>query len=328
MADLPTPHDTYFRALLSDLGRVRDFLRDHLPNDISGRLADSPPELVEGSFVDEALAGSQSDLLLKAGLVSGGDAFIYLLAEHKSYPDPGLPLQLASYMIRIWKRHAGTSAARLRALPPIVPVVVYHGEAKWTVAESLGDMIDADHPELDFLPGSGYIFRNLRAMDIAELSRNPALKAGFITLRQEALTFMAEIADSVPEGDDLRRQTMEYVLRVYDLGLEELRTILRNEGHNEMEALVGTIAETLLEQGEVRGLAKGEALGLAKGKALGLAKGKAESLLHLARVKFGDIPAARADEVRAADVATLDRWLETLIGADTLDEVFDPKRRH
>ena len=223
-------------------------------------------------------------------------------------------------MIRIWKRHAGTSAARLRALPPIVPVVVYHGEAKWTVAESLRDMIDADHPELDFLPGSGYIFRNLRAMDIAELSRNPALRAGFIALRREALAFMAEIAESVPKGDDLRRQTMEYVLRVYDLGLEELRTRLRNEGHNEMEALVGTIAETLLEQGEVRGLAKGEALGFAKGKT--------ETLLHLARVKFGDIPAARADEVRAADAATLDRWLEALIGADTLDEVFDPQRRH
>ena len=203
-------------------------------------------------------------------------------------------------------------------------MVAYHGEAKWTVAESLRDMIDADHPELDFLPGSGYIFRNLRAMDIAKLSRNPALKAGFITLRQEAMDFMAEIAESVPAGDDLRRQTMEYVLRVYDLGMEELRTRLRNEGHNEMEALVGTIAETLLEQGEVRGLAKGRA----QGEALGLAKGKAETFLHLAQVKFGDIPAARADEVRAADAATLDRWLEVLIGADTLDEIFDPRRRH
>ena len=83
MADLPTPHDTLFRALLSDPGRVRDFLRDHLPNDIAGRLADSLPELVEGSFVDEALASSQSDLLLKVELASGGPAFIYLLAEHQ-----------------------------------------------------------------------------------------------------------------------------------------------------------------------------------------------------------------------------------------------------
>ena len=352
MADLPTPHDTFFRALFSDPGRVRDFLRDHLPNDIAGRLADSLPELVEGSFVDEALAGSQSDLLLKVELASGGPAFIYLLAEHKSAPDPGLPLQLASYMVRIWKRHAGTSAARLRALPPIVPVVVYHGAANWTVAESLRDMIAADEAELDFLPGSGYILRSLRAMDIGELSRNPALKAGFITLRREALSFLPEIAESLPEGDDLRRQVLEYVLRVYSLDLGELRARLRAEGHNELEAIVGTIAETLLEQGEVRGLAKGEALGLAKGEELGLAKGeelglakgeelglakgeelglakgKAETFLRQARIRFGNVPAARADEVRAAHAATLDRWLEALVVADTLEEVFDPRRRH
>ena len=33
-----------------------------------------------------------------------------------------------------------------------------------------------------------------------------SLRAGFITLRQEALAFLVEIAESLPEGDDLRRQ--------------------------------------------------------------------------------------------------------------------------
>ena len=324
MAGLPTPHDRLFRALMSDPERVRDFLRDHLPNDISGRLADSPPEIVEGSFVDETLAGSQSDLLLKVRLAASGDAFVYVLAEAKSTPDPGLPLQLASYMVRIWKRHAGRSAARLRSLPPIVPMVVYHGSADWSVAGSLRDMIDADVPELAFLPGSGYILRSLRAMDIDALSRNAALRAGFITLRQEALAFLAEIAESLPEGDDLRRQVLEYVVQVYNVDLDELRTRLRNEGHNELEATVGTIAETLLEQGEVRGLNKGRV----EGRVEGLTQGKAETLLRQARIKFGDVPAARADEVGAADAATLDRWLEALIGAETLDEVFDNRRHH
>ena len=83
MADLPTPHDALFRALLSDPERARDFLRDHLPNDIAGQLADAFPEIVEGSFVDEALAGSQSDLLLKVRLATGSDAFVHVLAEHQ-----------------------------------------------------------------------------------------------------------------------------------------------------------------------------------------------------------------------------------------------------
>lgn len=328
MAELPTPHDTLFRALLSDPERARDFMRDHLPNGISGKLTDSLPEIVQESFVDEALAGSQSDLLLKARLTSGGDAFVYVLVEHKSTSEPGLPLQLASYMVRIWKRHAGTSAARLRALPPIVPVVVYHGEANWTAPASLRDMIDADDPELDFLPGSGYILRNLRAMDIDALSRNAALRAGFMALSRRALAALIEIAVSLPEGDDLKRQLFEYILRVYGVDLDELLRTLRNLGHTELEAIVGTIAETLLEQGEKRGLAKGQALGLAKGEALGLAKGKAETLLRQAGIRFGDLPPDRVDEIQAADAVTLDRWLEAMVVAETLEDVFEPRKRH
>ncbi len=332
MADLPTPHDTLFRALLADPERVRDFLRDHLPNNISGLLADTPPEIVEGSFVDEALAGSQSDLLFRVGLVSGGDAFVFILLEHKSRPDPGLPLQLASYMVRIWKRFAGTSAARLRSLPPIVPVVVYHGAAGWTVPRSLLDMIATDDTDLAFLPGSGYILRNLRAMDFDALSRNAALRAGFITLRREALVFLAVIAESLPEGDDLRRQILEYILRVYNVDLDNLRILLRNQGHTELEATMGTIAETLLKQGEALGRSKGEALGRSKGEALGRSKGrlegKAETFLRQARVRFGAVPTARSDEVRAADVATLDRWLDALVIAETLEEVFEPRKHH
>ena len=321
MADLPNPHDKFFRAVLSDPDRAHDFLRDHLPNSVAGRLTNDPPEIIEGSFVDEALAGSQSDLLLKFRLASGGSAFAYLLAEHKSTPDPGLPLQLASYMVRIWKRHAGPSGEKLRALPPIVPVVVYHGEANWTVAGGLSEMIAADDPELAILPGARYILRNLRTINTDALSRNVHLRAGFVAMRKEPPPFvLAEIAKNLPEGGDLRRQALEYVVRVYDLDLDDLRTILRNAGYNEMEATVGTIAETLLEQGEERGLAKGEALGLSKGKA--------ETFLSQARIKFGAVPSDRAAEVRSADTATLDRWLAALVVADTLDQVFDLGRQH
>ena len=115
-------------------------------------------------------------------------------------------------------------------------------------------------------------------------------------------------------------QVLEYVLRVYDVDLDGLKTALRNGGHNELEAIMGTIAETLLEQGEARGLAKGEALGLSKG----IATGKAETLIRLARKRFGDVPDARADMVLSADAATLDRWLDALVVAETLDEVFGP----
>ena len=36
MTDLPNIHDAFVRGLLGDPERARDFLRDHLPNNIAG----------------------------------------------------------------------------------------------------------------------------------------------------------------------------------------------------------------------------------------------------------------------------------------------------
>ena len=102
-----TPHDELFRALLSDQGRASAFLRDHLPNEITAHLSDDPPELVEGTYIDEDLRATQSDVLLQVQSREGGEAFVYVLIEHKSAPDVALPLQLAGYMVQIWLRHAG-----------------------------------------------------------------------------------------------------------------------------------------------------------------------------------------------------------------------------
>ncbi len=95
-----TPHDSLFRALVSDPGRAAALIRGHLPNRITGLLTDAMPVPLDGSFVDEALRGSQSDMLFKVELASGGPAFVYVLAEHKSHADLGTPSQLAGYMVR------------------------------------------------------------------------------------------------------------------------------------------------------------------------------------------------------------------------------------
>ena len=45
------------------------------------------PQLLPGSFVDEALAQHHSDLLFQVPLSSGDQALAYILLEHKSSPD-------------------------------------------------------------------------------------------------------------------------------------------------------------------------------------------------------------------------------------------------
>ena len=75
-------HDSLFRALVSDPERAAALVRDHLPGRTAGLLADSKPVPLDGSFVDEALRGSQSDMLFEVELASGDPAFLFFLAEH------------------------------------------------------------------------------------------------------------------------------------------------------------------------------------------------------------------------------------------------------
>mgnify|MGYP006440057585 FL=1 len=144
MAQPSDPHDKLFRALLDDPALARGLLVDHLPAAICAQLAPRPDiTLEDGSFVDAELRGSQADRVLSAKLRDGRRALIYTLLEHKATPDPGTPLQLLRYMVRIWEREAGGVASKLRALPAIMPLVIYHGRAPWSVPTTLSGVLDA-----------------------------------------------------------------------------------------------------------------------------------------------------------------------------------------
>mgnify|MGYP000639128713 CR=1 FL=1 len=172
------PHDKLFRALLDDPERARSLLRDHLPAAVVGHLADALPEPVEGTFVDQALRGTQSDRLFRVPLKAGGSAYIYTLLEHKSAPDPRTPVQLLGYMARIWERHLTETDGTPARLPAIIPVVIYHGRAPWSVPTSVMDWLDAPAPVLEQVRDFRYVLRDLGPMDDEALAGDRAVRAG------------------------------------------------------------------------------------------------------------------------------------------------------
>ena len=107
-------------------------------------------------------------------------------------------------------------------------------------------------------------------------------------------------------------------MRQLKLTQERLRAAIERLGPEarDKKAMVGTIAEQIHEEGR------------AEGKAEGMAKGKAESLLRLARLKFGEIPPGRVEQVRGAASGELDIWLDALFSAEDLDAVFAARSFH
>ncbi len=79
----------------------------------------------------------QSDVLFKA-LVSGEEAYFYILAEHQSKPDKLMPFRLIQYMTKIWDfviKNKGNKSPL--PLPVIVPMIFYTGKGKYTAASTL-----------------------------------------------------------------------------------------------------------------------------------------------------------------------------------------------
>ena len=83
---------------------------------------------------------------------------------------------------------------------------------------------------------------------------------------------------------------------------------------------MGTIAEAWLEQGRAEGLVEG--------KAEGLAEGKAATLTRLLEQRFGSLPREVAPRIAAADLDELDTWLDRVLDAVTLDDVFGSRAPH
>jgi predicted transposase/invertase (TIGR01784 family) len=101
---LTNPHDRFFRHALARQEVVTDFLRNYLPPDAAALINLDLVQPAPDTFVDESLQAHYSDLVFTVQLIDKRPAVVYVLFEHKSYPDVNTPFQLLRYMVRIWER--------------------------------------------------------------------------------------------------------------------------------------------------------------------------------------------------------------------------------
>ena len=128
---VPHPHDVFVRDFLADLDQARAFFRLLLPPAFQTEFDLDALAAEPTSLIDETLNELQSDLLFSLTTRSGEPRQLYLLFEHKSYLDPGLLAQLLGYLGRLYGKQ------RQRA--PILPLVLYHGMARFTLPRRFGN---------------------------------------------------------------------------------------------------------------------------------------------------------------------------------------------
>jgi len=309
MPEPTQPHDKLFKGLLDQPGTAGALLRERLPPEIAALLADQPPELVDGEFVDQALRGSQSDRLFKAKLKSGGEVLLYVLIDHKSTPSAGILLQLLGYMVRIWVRHAGDRAEALRHLPPLV---VYHGAEPWNVALCLRDTIAAPEIIKHYQPDLSYRLIDLGPIPDPELSHYPPLRAGLLALKYshregDPETVLLQAFSDARDLPTLFSMIVVYTTTVYrEVTPSALRTIIRQIRPEWEEHMLSIAAREWLAEGR--------------------AEGRAEMLLRQFRRKFREVPAEVVERIKGAGIEQLDHWSDRILDAQAIDDVFAPDR--
>ena len=314
MAVPAQPHDALFRALTESPQRADRLVRDALPPALAALLSDAPARLLPGTFVARRLRSVQTDRLLQFTLRDGRPALVYALLEHKSFVDPGTPLQMLAYMVRIWQQHQSGSPGNARRLPPIIPLVFRHGRGRWTVPASVPAMIEAPEPLGAFARSLEYVLFDLGEIPFGRLASEPALRAalGLLKFASERLlpaAAAAEIREALgrlPAEDPLLNTCVEYLETVIDVVGGEAAGVSPEDEPRTKEYLMATLVERLVQKGKVEGKVEG----------------KAETLLRQLVLRFGAVPDGVRARVRAAVGGDLDAWLDAILDAPDLEAVF------
>jgi len=325
----PPPHDALFKAAFGQPDLARSELELVLPAEIQAHLDLPTLEVSPGSFVDEDLRHTHTDLLYRVKTRGGGDALVYLLMEHQSTFDARMPLRLLRYMVRIWDRWERDHPTG--KLPIVLPIVLHHDVDAWRATPEFASVLDAS-PELlaavaPFQPLFRFVLDDLAPLSLEALSsRKLHALALLVELAFWASRPFGRLQDAAPRmGAIVARMTLDarahalltqlyaYLLHdaAPDMETDAVQAILRQIAGPAGEEDIMNAGERLIEQGRAKGHAEGEMNTLRAAVAVTLtARGLGPSDLGKARL------------AACSDVTLLTAWLACAATAANEADVF------
>ncbi len=335
---IPNPHDRFFRESFTRKEAARGFFREYLPPSLLRQLDLQTLHIAKDSFIEQELREHFSDILYTVQY-HNAPLYLYLLLEHKSHPWRWVGLQLLGYLVRIWELHR-KQHPKQEKLPPILPLVLYHGKENWHIAPNFQSLVAGLDEELRaYVPEFHYRLHDLSHWDDkairGEILNRLALLAMNCVLDKDNKERLCEILPLIQEitQHETALEVLEAILRYYvqatqNLDEEDIREVLKLTTIG--DDLMQTFIDRYIEEGERRGIQKGMQEGIQKGMQEGEQKGKLEGiqlgeakvLLRQIELKFGTVSEQDRQRIESADAETLLIWSERVLTAESLTEVF------
>ena len=334
--------DRSTRWLLEDSENVRGLL-EIVADDLVSHLDFSQLVHINRTFVPDNLREQESDIVYSVPFRSESktdELLIYILIEHQSTVDATMGFRVLFYMTQIWdfqrreweSNNVPKSQWRFR---PIIPIVFYTGEQRWTRPLTLSGLMDLPDLLAGFVPKFDSLFLSVKDADAANLTKTDHPFGWLLTVLQKEHAIKedlrAALIEAVTHIDTFDSEKVEqwrraifylYLLILHRRPTEEhdeLKTLvhqqiqetsLRQEG----EAMAQTMAEYLMEQGEKRGEKRGETRGETRAKR--------EAVLKLLRLRFDAVPESVARKITSIrSLSRLDSLFEKAATAQTLEDI-------
>lgn len=275
MHKIPTPHDHFFRAALSNPKVARELLEQHLPAAIQKIMQWDSVRPCKESYVDPDLNEKIVDALFSVNL-KDKTGYIYLLAEHQSTPDKLMPFRIIEYTVKILRNHLEQYPDE-KTLPLVIPIVFYNGKQRYSHSTNIFDLFSENKPL-----AQEFMFESFKLVDLNQIP-DKTLKqhiwAGMMQFfmkhaydrklpDQEIIQFFIYELKSDPTGLLFIQKIASYVYETrnvedktrFDKLIEE--SLKQKTG----DTIMPTIAEHLREEGRQEGMQAGMQAGKHEGK--------------------------------------------------------------
>ena len=305
-------HDSSYKFLFSNPELVRDLVMGFIPDEWLQSLDYSTLEKIPSSYVSDDFKQREDDVVWRVKV--GEDwVYLYLLIEFQSSVDKYMALRMMVYVGLLYqdliKRGEVLADGRL---PPILPIVLYNGNQKWTATTNIADLI----PEVSgmmsqFKPSLQYLLIDENNYTDTELASLSNLVAAVFRLEHanspKAVSDLVKLLiDWLEDRPDLRKMFAQW-LRATLMRKPEYGIVMPQvDDLQEIRVMLADKLEVWAKAYIAEGKQEGEALALQK----------------LLAKRFGVIPVGITEQIANASLLQIEQWFDIAIDAKTLKDVF------
>ena len=329
------PYDAFFRQAFSDPGTARELTQLAAPQ-FAKRYSRANVSVKPDSLVPPELRSRQTDLLIRFDLQEQS-AYVFVLFEHKSHPDRWVSLQLLRYLLIIWSREPKKGGKNAKYLPPIMPIVLYHGSKTWKQPREFSELVASMSRE--HVPYFKPAFVNLATIDAEQITGSLRFVLALVSLKyvqqklEEAearrLVSLFDQGRGDPAVADLAQLAERLYVQTRSREEIEYLTATAAQAHyDSTEEDLMTYAEELLQEGMEKGLEQGLEKGIERGIRKGELQGKRSVLTRLLTRRFDLTDPERELIATSEDPVALDAALDEIVIATEKQQVLVKLNRH